>query len=69
MCGVDIFPGYVSAINDKSLHSTEPRVMEFLGSAKNLKATTSFQEGVDHSDNYFIFVATPSTGGERVRGV
>jgi len=63
--GVDVFPGYVDAINDKSLHSTEPRVMEFLQSSKNLKATVSFQEGIDHSDVYFIFVATPSTGGER----
>lgn len=63
--GVDVFPSYVKAINDRSFHSTEPRVMEFLKEARYLKATTDLDEGINHSDVYLIFVATPSTGGER----
>jgi len=63
--GVDVFPSYVEALNNKSFKSTEPRVMEFLQASKNFKATTSLQEAVDHSDLLLLFVATPSTGGER----
>lgn len=62
--GVDINPPYVKAINDKTLKSNEPSVMEYLKVSKNLKATTSIQEGIDHSDLLFILVDTPSSGNE-----
>lgn len=52
-------------INSRTLASPEPRVEEFLKSCKNLKATTSLEEGIKHSDVLFILVDTPSTGGER----
>jgi hypothetical protein len=47
------------------MRSNEPSVEEFLKASKNLKATTSLAEGVNHSDVIFILVDTPSTGGER----
>jgi len=64
--GVDVFPGYVEALNKKTLQSTEPRVMEFLEASKKFRATTSLQEGLDHSDVIMILVATPTGGGEDV---
>lgn len=63
--GVDIFPNYVKAINEKTLHSPEPEVDEYLRNSKNFHCTTSLQEGVDFSDLLFICVDTPSTGGKR----
>eukprot|EP00297_Palpitomonas_bilix_P013217 CAMPEP_0113878472 /NCGR_PEP_ID=MMETSP0780_2-20120614/6706_1 /TAXON_ID=652834 /ORGANISM="Palpitomonas bilix" /LENGTH=370 /DNA_ID=CAMNT_0000864955 /DNA_START=44 /DNA_END=1156 /DNA_ORIENTATION=- /assembly_acc=CAM_ASM_000599 len=63
--GVDVFPSYVDQINRKQLQSTEPRVMEFLQKSKNLRATLSLDEGLEHSDVIMIAVATPSTGGDR----
>jgi nucleotide sugar dehydrogenase len=63
--GVDVFPSYVEALNNKTFKSTEPRVEEFLQASKNFKATTSIDEAISHSDLLLVFVATPSTGGER----
>eukprot|EP00164_Ancoracysta_twista_P001424 GFYU01001855.1.p1 GENE.GFYU01001855.1~~GFYU01001855.1.p1 ORF type:complete len:409 (+),score=146.55 GFYU01001855.1:98-1228(+) len=63
--GVDIFPKYVEAINNKTLQSDEPRVMEFLASSKNFRATTSLDEAVEHSDVIMVFVHTPNGGGEK----
>lgn len=61
--GVDIFPDYVQKINEKSIQFTEPGYNDLLQSAKNLKATTDLQEGLDHSDIIFIIVQTPNGGG------
>lgn len=63
--GVDVFPSYVEALNNKTFKTTEPRVVEFLQESKHFRATTSFEEGVNHADLLLVFVATPSTGGER----
>jgi len=63
--GVDLNAPYVQAINEKTLRSNEPSVEEYLRTSKNLRATTSLVEGVNHSDVIFILVDTPSTGGER----
>jgi len=63
--GVDVFPSYVEALNNKTFRSTEPRVEEFLAASKNFRATMSIDEAINHSDLLLVFVATPSTGGER----
>lgn len=62
--GVDVVQSYVDSINQKTLVSTEPRVMEFLKASTKFKATTSTREGLDHSDLIMILVATPTGGGE-----
>jgi nucleotide sugar dehydrogenase len=62
--GVDINPSYVASINDKTLKSNEPSVMEYLKKSKNLEATCDIQKGIDHSDVLFILVDTPSSGNE-----
>jgi len=63
--GVDTNESYVKAIQNKTFRTTEPMVNEYLARSTNFKATTDFDEGIAHSDVYLIFVATPSTGGER----
>lgn len=63
--GVDVFPEYVDALNRKVATYGEPRVAEMLKASKNFRATTSFKEGVEFSDVYWLIVATPSSGGNR----
>lgn len=63
--GVDVFPAYVDALNNKTFKSTEPRVEEFLQASTHFRATTSIDEAINHSNLLLVFVATPSTGGER----
>mmetsp|Transcript_21688 Transcript_21688/g.26126 ORF Transcript_21688/g.26126 Transcript_21688/m.26126 type:complete len:364 (-) Transcript_21688:182-1273(-) len=63
--GVDIFPDYVDAINNKTLKSLEPSVMSMLQQSKNLSASLSLDEALDFSDLILILVDTPSTGGDR----
>ena len=62
---VDVFPSYVEAINQRTLRSTEPRVMEMLSKAQHLSACTSIAEAAAFSQYLYIFVQTPSTGGDR----
>lgn len=62
--GVDVFPGYVESVNNKTLKSNEPRVEELLKKSKKLKATTSLIEATNHSDLIMILVATPTGVGE-----
>ena len=38
---------------------------ELLAASRQLRATSSLEEGAAHSDAIFILVDTPSTGGER----
>ena len=64
ICGVDVFPSYVESINAKTLRSSEPGVNEALRASKNLRATLSLRECVDHSDLVFILVATPTAAGD-----
>ena len=63
--GVDIFPGYVDALNAKTFTTNEPRVNEFLETSSHFRATTDLREGVDHADVLYLLVHTPSTGGHR----
>mmetsp|Transcript_211 Transcript_211/g.427 ORF Transcript_211/g.427 Transcript_211/m.427 type:complete len:396 (-) Transcript_211:1120-2307(-) len=63
--GIDVFPAYVDAINKKTLKSSEPRVEEMLKSSRKFRATMSVDEGLEHSDILFVFVATPNSGGEK----
>lgn len=62
--GVDIFPQYINAINNKTLKSSEPKVEQYLSESKNFKATLSIDEALDHSDIIFVFVATPTGSSE-----
>ena len=62
--GVDVFPGYVDSINDKTLTSHEPSVMKYLQESQNFRATTSLEEGIKFSDYCFVVVATPNSGGK-----
>ncbi len=62
--GVDVFPGYVESVNNKTLKSNEPRVEELLKKSKKLKATTSLIEATNYSDLIMILVATPTGVGE-----
>jgi len=63
--GVDIFPDYVTRINEKTIHFDEPGYNELLQKSENLKATTDLKEGLHHSDIIFIIVQTPNGGGSR----
>ena len=63
--GVDVFPDYVEKINNKTLFSPEPSVNKMLSDSINFSATTNFDEALVFSDIIFIYVATPSSGGEK----
>ena len=63
--GLDIFEDYVNNINNKTLVSHEPSVEKMLKESKNFRATTNFDEALNFSDLIFIYVATPSVGGDK----
>jgi nucleotide sugar dehydrogenase len=63
--GVDIFPEYVQKINQKSIRFSEPHYDDLLKNATNFHATTSLQDGLDHSNLIFIIVQTPNGGGTK----
>jgi len=63
--GVDIVHPYVESINNKTFDSKEPKVTDYLKASKNLRATTSIDEGVNHSDLLFVLVDTPTGVGEK----
>ena len=65
VCGVDIFPELVKSLNYKTYQTKEPRYEELLQNSKNFHATTSLEEGLNHSDMIFIVVQTPNGGGEK----
>jgi len=59
--GVDVNADYVQQINNKSLHSYEPLVNEYLQQAQNLQATTNLTQAIDEATSLiFILVATPT---------
>ena len=62
--GSDVFPSYVESINSKTLRSSEPGVEEALRKSRNLRATLSLSEVVNHADILFILVATPTGVGD-----
>jgi len=63
--GVDIFSDYVHRINEKTIYFDEPDYSSLLQKSENLKATTSLQDGLHHSNIIFIIVQTPNGGGSR----
>ena len=63
VCGVDISSSYVDSLNNKTFDSSEPGYNELLKET-SFHATTSLQEGLDHSDLIFIVVQTPNGGGD-----
>ena len=63
VCGVDIFPNYVTSLNKKTYQTKEPKYEELLQNSNNFHATTSLEEGLNHSDIIFIVVQTPNGGG------
>lgn len=58
--GCDIDQEYINLINSKTFDSDEEGVSELLAKSKNFKATLSLEECLNHSNNIFILVATPS---------
>ena len=58
--GVDIFPEYVEAINNKTLKSDEHNVENYLGKSRHFRATTNLKEAVEFADYLYVVVATPS---------
>ena len=65
VCGVDIFPEYVKALNDKTFTTTEPEYDELLQKSANFRAVSSLEEGLLFSDIIFLLVQTPNGGGGR----
>ena len=63
--GVDTISSYVNEINEKTLKSPEPSVSNMLENSKNFSATTSLEDALNFSDTIFIYVATPSGGGNK----
>ena len=60
--GVDRSPDYVEAINNRSFFSHEPKVNDYLKTARYFKASTNAADIIDADcDLIFIVVATPST--------
>ncbi len=64
--GCDLFPAYVASINERTLVSSEPGVVEALQRARRLRATTSLEEAVRHSGVVLVLVATPTGIGDHV---
>jgi len=62
--GIDIFPDYVSQVNNKTLNSLEPGYNELLKNSKNFVASIDFEEGIHFSNTIFIIVQTPNSGGK-----
>lgn len=58
--GVDVNINYVESLNKKSLKSFEANVENYLQNSKFFQATTSLKQCIEHSDELFVFVATPS---------
>lgn len=58
--GVDIDEKYVSDLNNKKITTYEPDVKRYLLNSRKFKATTSISEAIEHSNNIFLIVATPT---------
>ena len=58
--GVDLNKNYVNSINQKNLKSEEKDVEVLLKQSKKFIATTSLNDAIQHSNQIFVIVATPS---------
>jgi nucleotide sugar dehydrogenase len=63
--GVDVNSSYVDNLNSRDFVASEPGYNELIQNYTQFRATTSLQEGVEHSDIIFIIVQTPNSGGDR----
>lgn len=63
--GVDVVQAYVDNINKRTVKNPEPKVEEYLKSAKQFKATMSIDDALSHSNVIYILVATPTGVGEK----
>jgi len=63
--GIDVIPGYVQSLNDKTYDSPEPLVSQYLTESTNFRATTNLDEGLAFSDKIFILLATPTGAGDK----
>ena len=52
--GVDLSKAYIDSLNDKTFHSHEPWLTEYLRDSRQFRATTSLEEGLAFSDLCFI---------------
>lgn len=59
--GVDVHPGYVRALNEKTFHSLEPQVDALLQASRNFTATENIQPALQEADILFLAVATPTS--------
>ena len=59
--GVDVSQDYVDQVNNKTIKSAEPLVVDYLAQTQNLTASTQIADLISPLyDKIFIFVATPS---------
>ena len=58
--GVDINQEYVDKLNDRKIESHEPMVRTMVMGNHNFKATTDLKKAIQHSNNIFLIVATPT---------
>lgn len=59
--GIDLDQEYIAQLNNKTLSSLEPDVNTMLQNSTHFKASDSLDEGLNHSNIYYIMVDTPST--------
>lgn len=57
--GVDIEQNYIDSLNNKTLKSSEPFVMEYLQESKNFSASTDIKH-IEDCETVFLLVATPT---------
>ena len=62
--GVDVNDAYVKSINEKTLQSDEPGLIECLLSSERLEVTTNLRRAVSSTRLIFILLATPTDGGK-----
>jgi len=58
--GVDVSENYIQSLNNKTLVTSEPYVVEYLQQSKNIKFTTDLKLALEN-DIIFVVVRTPST--------
>jgi nucleotide sugar dehydrogenase len=58
--GCDVSKEYIDSINSKTFQSDEEDVSNLLAKSRNFRATLDLKECLQHSDNIFVLVATPS---------
>ena len=60
--GLDIFPEYVGALNNRTFKSPEPEDNDLLKNCKNFKMSLNLKDLLNHSDILLIYIQTPNGG-------